>query len=74
MESSDRTMEEFLKDLDTINAFCDERAEGPNSNFCNSCPLNDYCIAIPTRSSVEDLIRHAKKCVEIIKNIKGGNA
>lgn len=81
MEKSDYTLDDFLKDLDTINEFCDqtpliESTYGDDyyKSACNDCPLNDYCDAIPTRSSIEDLIQRAIVCVEIIRNFKGGKA
>ena len=81
MESPDNTMDDFLKDLDTINEFCDQMSliestygDDYYKSACNDCPLNDYCIAIPTRSSFEDLIRHVKRCVDIVKEFKGGEA
>lgn len=71
MEDPEYTLDDILKNLDTINDFCDQRTDSYYRSACNGCPLNDYCIAIPTRSSFEDLIRHAKRCAEIVKDIKG---
>ena len=79
MENPDYTMDDFLKDLDTLNEFCDQTSLNESTygddyykSACNDCPLNDYCDAIPTRSSFEDLIRHVKRCADIVKENKGG--
>ena len=79
MENSDYTLADFLKNLDTINEFCDQTSliestygDDYYKSACNDCPLNDYCSGIPTRSSFEDLIRQVKKCVDIVKEFKGG--
>lgn len=79
MEKSDYTLDDFLKDLDTINEFCDQTSliestygDDYYKSACNDCPLNDYCDAIPTRSSCVSAFRNVKKCVEIIRDYKGG--
>lgn len=81
MENPDNTLDEFLKDLNIINDFCDQMSLIESTygddyyiSVCNDCPLNDYCIAIPTRSSFENLIQRAKRCADIVKEFKGGEA
>lgn len=55
-------LEEFVNAVETINDFCDKRGD------CCGCPLNDYCVDIPTRGSCQAAIRGAMKCMEIIKS------
>ena len=63
------TIEDFLKDLDIINHYCQTIQEDKCQHCCASsvCLLNDICLDIPTRSSFEDTLRSTKKAVEIIK-------
>lgn len=81
MEKTDYTLDDFLKDLDTINEFCDQTSliestygDDYYKSACHDCPLNKYCLVIPTRSSFENLIQRAKRCADIVKEFKGGEA
>ena len=55
-------LEEYVNAVETVNNYCDE------SGDCCDCPLNDYCVDVPTRESCQAAIRSATKCMEIIKS------
>lgn len=55
-------LDEFVNALETINDFCDKWGK------CNGCPINDYCVDIPTRESYQATIKSVTECMKIIKS------